>query len=87
VSVSDNSFGNIQVYPNPASSNIWVNVNKVSSTGVSVEISTMDGKLLYKSDRLENGKTNIELSNFASGMYFLKVINGNQSHVSKLVIE
>lgn len=64
----------LEVYPNPASSNIYI---KAESKGKR-ELYNSVGQLLFSTDRNE-----IDVSKYASGIYYLKVKNA----ISKVIIE
>jgi hypothetical protein len=70
----DNS---VSVYPNPAITNVTI---KASSEITSVQLYDMQGRLL-----LATKDTSIDISNRASGMYFLKVMTEKGIKVEKLV--
>lgn len=71
----------ITIYPNP-STRIF---NIVSQQNISVEIYDLLGKLVY-SQSLTNGTNSIDISNFNTGVYLLKVTDDNgKSESHKLI--
>ena len=66
--VNDYQADNIRVYPNPTVNGFYVDTDKTQSTLV---VSSIDGKQIIKQP-IAN-KTYIDLSNYASGIYIVKV--------------
>jgi D-alanyl-D-alanine carboxypeptidase len=71
------------IYPNPASGLITVEISKQTA----IEISNIQGQLL-KSILVEGDKNSIEISDFESGMYIIRVftINGIMKEIYKRII-
>ncbi|WP_439150885.1 VPS10 domain-containing protein [Winogradskyella sp.] len=84
LSVTDFEFNNLELYPNPATSEVNLKWNKPED--VSVRIYNTLGKLMYygKSVNLIDG-LNIDVSSFGSGMYFVK-LNSSQGEITKKLI-
>lgn len=72
----------ITIYPNP-STGIF---NIVSQQNVSVEIYDLLGKLVYNQS-LANGTNSIDISHFNTGVYLLKVTDGNGNSESYKLIK
>jgi large repetitive protein len=66
---------NTEVYPNPTSDNLNINVSLPKITNVDVELYNALGALVTKESHLNvmQFNTTIELNNFDNGVYFLKV--------------
>jgi len=70
-SIRSNLFS---IYPNPANNEIEISVPQKSFTSaISIEILNTTGQVL-KSMNINNNHAKIDISGFASGMYFIKVI-------------
>jgi PKD repeat protein len=91
-SICDTYINNIKIYdpyPNP-SSNI-INCEVISSQNTNLDISIVDinGNIVYN-DKIKDfiGYINLEIniSNFSKGIYFLRVISGNEVKNSKIEI-
>lgn len=80
------SFNTIEIFPNPASAKVLVKCNSDISN---VQLLSIDGKLLYQFEiKNKLGNTcECDLSNFKSGIYLLKVSNGNGIQTKKLLIQ
>jgi len=71
---------NTQIYPNPANDYITVETNLKSE----IEIFNIQGKLI-KSMNTNGDKTNIDISDFSSGMYFVKLKSEKNIEVKKFM--
>jgi len=87
VSINDINKNILSVYPNPASSNLTINLDIVGNNN-SFEIYDMSGKLV-KADALNNfdGSQEINISEFSKGIYILKANNGSQIYTTKFIVE
>ncbi|UPQ80795.1 T9SS type A sorting domain-containing protein [Flavobacterium azooxidireducens] len=81
LSVNDFSSDNFSISPNPTSGN--VNINGIDNLQFSVEIYDLTGKLMVK----EKQQSQIDLSAFQNGIYFIKIRNNqtNTSVVKKII--
>ena len=79
----------MKVYPNPA--NVTVNVAVAGVKGkTNVQVFDMSGKAVISTQvNVENDGQIISLpvDNFAQGMYFIKLVNGDAMMTKKLVIK
>jgi hypothetical protein len=75
----------ITVYPNPFSSQIFINSNNPAElAGTTVRLYDITGKL-YKVQLLQSAKNSLSVGDLPSGIYFLKVEGGNNPQVFKLI--
>lgn len=88
LSVDQNSLANFAVYPNPTQGNFTVQFNSDSSQAVQVELYDLRGRSVYGSTFENTGffTQNIQLDAVQTGVYLLKVKDGNKQVVRKLVI-
>jgi hypothetical protein len=87
VGMDDEFYGqdlNLSVYPNPATNRIVVSTINISNQMV---ISLMDvtGKEIFKMNKIAANKTEIDLSTYASGVYFLRLFNDEKSEIVKVI--
>lgn len=80
--VSQDSF---KIYPNPDKDNLTV-VARSGATKQSVSIYTLQGQLLMQKT-MEQERTMLDISNFAKGLYLIKVTNNNGTEVVKFAKE
>ena len=67
---------NAMVYPNPTTSNLQLAISNEEFEG-EVKVFDTNGKYLY-SKKIEGKKTEIPMSDLATGTYFVNVLNGTQ---------
>ncbi|MCK4663635.1 MAG: immunoglobulin domain-containing protein, partial [Bacteroidales bacterium] len=80
----------IKVYPNPATDLINLSIANVGMDKIVVNIISSKGHILYLkefSNIKEELIEEIDLSNYTSGIYFIKVYNDKFSKTERLVIE
>ena len=87
-----NDFENVQInlYPNPASSYVNVQVEAADAQEFSAKVVDMMGKTVYVDQFNHNGGTDLyqsPVSNLSKGVYFLHLNNSNGSTVRKFIVE
>jgi hypothetical protein len=83
----DNTFGKIMIYPNPISDYIQVVLMEDITLNCKIQLYNLSGDLvLYKDLDLvgQNSIISIDISNFQSGVYVLKVFNENNIIIKKI---
>ena len=71
---AENSFDNLEVYPNPATNNVNINFSLKDYKTVNVELYDLAGQIIFQ-DQYENIKdkqASVDLSYLSSGTYILK---------------
>jgi len=69
-----NSEFKINVYPNPASDFIWIDLKSENKIDAIVEIYNMEGKLVYnKNWEFANGPNKVALDDFNASQYIIRV--------------
>jgi hypothetical protein len=80
----------INLYPNPASDNAFVEFDLAESTTVSITIMNAVGQKVMEQDlgKINSGiqKNNINTSNLENGMYFVTINVGDKTIIKKLTI-
>jgi hypothetical protein len=61
----------MEAYPNPVNSVVTVTINGTMAANASVEITDVTGKVI-KTVKLNGAKADINVSDIASGVYFVK---------------
>jgi hypothetical protein len=90
LSVSQNLNTNgIKVYPNPTHDRVWIEVLNSNNTSIKVEIMSMDSRVLFENETTKLGltKMNIDLNEFAPGVYVVKATSGEKTIIQKLVVK
>lgn len=79
------AFGNLQVYPNPASDFIKVNLGESTSSMVSIEMMNIIGDVISKVTS-NNATEVLDVSGLAEGCYIIRVSNQKETISKKIVI-
>lgn len=73
----------LQLYPNPAVDVLNVQIAKAVNQSVTVEIISIDGKMLYKAQLSGSSTHQINVSQFMQGIYLCRVNNGTSIETTK----
>ena len=76
----------IIIYPDPANDIITIEDNSVTNKNGIISIYNIQGQILLQQPVMQD-KTNINISAFSKGVYFVKLNNGNGMQVRKFVKE
>lgn len=89
VSVAENFINNLVVYPNPASGLVTVSLDNIQDAEISISLVTTDGKesILSNIKPMSSFNESLDISNFASGIYFMTFTSEKGNHVVKIIIE
>ena len=82
VNLLNNSF-ELLAYPNPVFDKLFIQTDVENA---SVEIFSLDGRLL-KSFITYNNVTTTDFTDVTTGIYIVKVTNGNQSTTKKIIVK
>ena len=85
-SITELSASNVNIYPNPASDNITIDVSSSLSTHSTLEILNIQGQTILQ-QQVQQGKTNINISGLAKGVYILKLSSNDKTEVTRFVKE
>lgn len=72
----------IQVYPNPAIDNLTIEAPQKAMT----EISNIQGQTILQ-QQIQQGKTDVDISGFAKGVYILRLLSNDKTEVARIVKE
>lgn len=82
--VAEISAKTIHIYPNPASEYITIDADDVSEK-ITIELYDILGNLIYSQTSFDK-LTTINLSQFSSGSYFVRVVSNNSLYTAKQFI-
>lgn len=88
--VSSVNFDQLTVYPNPTSGLFSISVNKASFTELLISIVDIQGKEVFTSVEKNNASefsTQINLEELAKGIYYIKLNNGSDVKIQKLIVQ
>jgi Secretion system C-terminal sorting domain len=74
------------ISPNPTNQTLYVHIEAQNDLKSSIQILDVLGNILQQKDNEYGDLKQIDVSNFASGVYFLKVQNGSKAGVKKFVV-
>jgi hypothetical protein len=86
---TNNGSSEITVYPNPASNMINISVGNANFSQLTISIVDIQGKEVYnETDKNISADYNkqINIEQFAKGVYYIKMNTGNDSKVQKLIV-
>ena len=78
------------VYPNPSQTEFTIKLDKLSESETQISLLNILGEEVYRSEEISvNGQLskNIVHERFATGIYTLKISNGNRRHTQKLMFD
>jgi len=82
VSVDEFALSGVNIYPNPATNSISIDLQNAAPHQISV-INSFGQKLVEEKSAQE--KTMIQLANLAAGVYYIEVVLGNKTFRQKIV--
>ncbi|MFO7655824.1 MAG: T9SS type A sorting domain-containing protein, partial [Bacteroidales bacterium] len=78
----------IEFYPNPTKGKIYLSMGKGDNNQVNVEFTNIAGKVLMNYQFNNSGKVQeLDLTRFAKGIYFMRIIYNDHSMIEKIIIE
>ena len=82
-------LNSVSVYPNPSNGLFNLKVNNPETTDLIIELMDVQGQIIYKNEvkAVMNYNEEIDASTFAKGIYYLRVNNGTDIKVQKVVIQ
>lgn len=83
------NLANIKVYPNPAKQLLNVELNMKQPENVTISLVNLSGQIVMTKEIRNTAviKEHINVSDFASGMYFLQVSNSQGTQAQKVLID
>ncbi len=79
-----NPLQSVNIYPNPANTNITITNLPQNST---IYITDISGRVLNTQYNKQNSTVQIPLSGISNGMYFVQIINGENRENRKVVVQ
>lgn len=88
VVITDNSPLELNVYPNPSSSNFNIQINALKPENIQVELMNELGQTIYsKQEKLAKGNNKLEITteDYSNGLYLLKIKQKEVIYFKKLI--
>src|SRR5690606_28853201 len=86
ISSSENHF-NIDVFPNPASSLVYIKAENTQQKVLRVELSSLDGKRIKTQKLQPQVSTSLNIETLSQGIYVLNFYDGNVLLASKRLVK
>ena len=87
VGLSENDLSAITIYPNPSSDILNIDLSSANEEIQSIFLVDITGKLIQTIDVHENALLKLNLSSFASGLYYIKISSASNTVVRQVVKE
>lgn len=88
-SINDMSVSKgLSLYPNPCSGSTQLTIDKSIPMPCTVELCDITGKVITQYETLSHGRVDIDVANATPGMYFVKLLDGQQQvYTAKLLVK
>ncbi|NQY07863.1 MAG: T9SS type A sorting domain-containing protein, partial [Flavobacteriaceae bacterium] len=89
--IAEETGGSIQqdfevlIYPNPTTGRVTVELPYGDSSSTSLAVYDMIGNRLYQSEVIQTNQSSLDLSQYPSGIYFIKVITEKGTVIKKVI--
>jgi len=87
LSVDGNDLGAISMYPNPATNEVFFELSSVQGASVDLELVNSLGQRLQQMSAGTSNRVSMDVSGYATGIYFVTIKAGGLSQTKKLVIQ
>ena len=84
--VEENIFTGVNIFPNPASENIFIDFGNKNFGKAEIIFTDVLGKTMISEKKIAIGKYNIDVSSLSKGSYFVRINTGEGSVTRKVVI-
>lgn len=81
-----NKNRDIKVYPNPSNGFVYISSTELDDEIIKIELYNNIGALVYVNEDIETSEFELNLSDYNSGLYFMKVLMNNNINYSKKII-
>ena len=82
-------LSNLEVYPNPTTGMVWVNLNLSKTTTVQLSVMSITGQAVQQFEPSEQLQQTYEVdfSNYPAGVYLARFIIGDEVTTVKVIVE
>jgi len=87
--INETASNDIQIYPNPSNGLLFIQLNGNFKNNCDVYVYNIQGQLIQTKNVLNitnNSVFNLDMSKQSKGVYFIKIINGENISVNKIVL-
>ncbi|MFI5164123.1 MAG: T9SS type A sorting domain-containing protein [Bacteroidia bacterium] len=85
---SDNSISSLELFPNPSTGIVNLNVQFTKVQGLNIVVTNILGEIISKNDfgKTNGGKYSLAFSDKPPGIYFVRIITDGQTETKKIII-
>lgn len=89
LSVNENEFEEFSIFPNPNPGVFTIKLNSSSNNNINIDVYDIRGRAIFQKfyNNTSNFNQLINLNNVQSGMYLVKVSDGERETIKKIIIE
>lgn len=77
---------NFEVFPNPVDNEVNIYFPNMAISNRSIMIYSLEGKIVYTSNDIQNNLTRLDLSFLSKGIYFIKVVDAEVYAIKKIIV-
>lgn len=83
--LNDNILSTVTVYPNPANSEVSIDLSSIIDEQVSLELMDMTGKVIATQTNVAGAVTQFDLTQVAKGMYQIRMFTSGTNRVERII--
>jgi hypothetical protein len=87
VSVGTDVASQVEVYPNPSDGEFTVDFGVANTENVKVELVNVEGQVVKAIEMNSNAVVDVDVTEFAKGVYYLRINDGNNVNIKKVVVQ
>jgi lysyl endopeptidase len=84
LSISENFASLVNLYPNPTSGNVYIDLSQTGMSNYEIGVYDLSGKLLISDKFAHVDQYELDLSSMAAGLYQIRLVSGDAMMVSKI---
>lgn len=85
--IAEGGMTAMKLYPNPASTSVEIHLDGTINGKRSVDVATMDGRIVATNMDLLSSESTIDVSGFGAGFYLVRVIGPSVRAIAPLVVQ
>ena len=87
--INDEFFSKLSIYPNPSKGIFNINLGENIDSPITYSIISTTGAIIIDNNQIASNSTSfiLDLSNYTSGIYFIKFISNKKELIRKIVVE
>lgn len=87
VNVTTDLAENVSVYPNPATTDFTVDFGTANTENTTAQLVDLNGQVIKSIEINNRALINIDVAEYAKGVYYLKITNGESVSIQKVVVQ